>query len=460
MHQGNVLVIEDDAKIRLLLKRVLSLEGYTAYEAADLRSAARVVKDEEIDVIVCDVKLPDGSGIDFTKRIKTSTSTNIEIIMLTAFGNIPDSVQAMRSGAYDYITKGDDNDKLIPLVHNAMEKARLQRRVRQLEEQAMKDFSFDSIIGKSPVIAETISLARKVAMTDATVLLLGETGTGKELFSRAIHGASPRAAYPFVALNCSAFSKGLLESELFGHKAGAFTGAIKDKKGLIELANGGTLFLDEIGELHIDLQAKLLRVLETSEFIKVGDTKSTKINVRIIAATNKDIDGDVKSGAFRKDLFYRLNTFTIDLPPLRDRKQDIPLLAEYFLHIFSLKTNHTIEGMNKGFIEYLKMHDWIGNIRELKNVMERAVIMANGTQLTVENLPLEFQNRNFIKQISNSNLDLNSMEKMHIQRVLNRTKGNKVEAAKLLNIGLTTLYRKIEEYNLNDSYWGNPDFDK
>jgi two-component system, NtrC family, response regulator len=459
MHQGNVLVIEDDAKIRLLLKRVLSLEGYTAYEAADLRSAARVVKDEEIDVIVCDVKLPDGNGIDFTKRIKTSSATNIEIIMLTAFGNIPDSVQAMRNGAFDYITKGDDNDKLIPLVHNAMEKARLQRRVRQLEEQAMKDFSFDSIIGKSPVIAETISLARKVALTDATVLLLGETGTGKELFSRAIHGASTRAAYPFVALNCSAFSKGLLESELFGHKAGAFTGAIKDKKGLIELANGGTLFLDEIGELHIDLQAKLLRVLETSEFIKVGDTKSTRINVRIIAATNKDIDKDVKSGEFRKDLFYRLNTFTIELPPLRDRKQDIPLLAEYFLHIFSLKANQNIEGMSKGFIDYLKMHEWIGNIRELKNVMERAVIMANGSQLTVENLPLEFQNRNFIKQITNSNMDLNSMEKMHIQRVLNRTKGNKVEAAKLLNIGLTTLYRKIEEYNLNDSYWGNPDFD-
>src|ERR1700676_25877 len=296
MHHGNVLVIEDDAKIRLLLKRVLSLEGYTAFEAADLRSADRVVKNEEIDVIVCDVKLPDGNGLEFTKRIKTST-TNIEIILLTAFGNIPDSVQAMRNGAFDYITKGDDNEKLIPLVNNAMDKARLQRRVRQLEDQALKDFNFDSIIGRSSVITETISLAKKVALKEATVLLLGETGTGKELFARAIHGASPRAVFPFVALNCSAFTKGLLESELFGHKAGAFTGAIKDKKGLIELANGGTLFLDEIGELHVDLQAKLLRVLETSEFIKVGDIKSTKINVRIIAATNRNIGEDVKSGA-------------------------------------------------------------------------------------------------------------------------------------------------------------------
>jgi two-component system, NtrC family, response regulator len=457
MHQGNVLVIEDDAKIRLLLKRVLSLEGYSTYEAADLRSAARVVKDEEIDVIVCDVKLPDGNGIEFTKSLKTSSSTNIEIIMLTAFGNIQDSVQAMRNGAYDYILKGDDNEKLIPLVHNAMDKARLQRRVRQLEEQAMKDFNFGSIIGKSPVIIETISLAKKVAQTEATVLLLGETGTGKELFARAIHGSSPRAVYPFVALNCSAFTKGLLESELFGHKTGAFTGAIKDKKGLIELANGGTLFLDEIGELHIDLQAKLLRVLETGEFIKVGDTKSTKINVRIIAATNSDIEKDVKEGGFRKDLFYRLNTFTIDLPPLRDRRQDIPVLAEYFLHIFSLKTNQTIDGMSKSFIEHLKMHDWRGNIRELKNVMERAVIMANGSQLNIENLPVELQNKNYMKQINNLNFDLNSMEKIHIQRILNHTKGNKVEAAKLLNIGLTTLYRKIEEYNLNESYWGNPD---
>jgi two-component system, NtrC family, response regulator len=456
MHHGNVLVIEDDVKIRLLLKRVLSLEGYTAYDVADLRSAAKLVKSEEIDVIVCDVNLPDGNGIEFTKHIKTS-STNIEIIMLTAFGNIPDSVQAMRNGAFDYITKGDDNEKLIPLVNNAMEKAHLQRRVQQLEEQAKKDFSFDSIIGKSQIIAETISQAKKVALTDATVLLLGETGTGKELFARAIHGVSNRAVYPFVALNCSAFTKGLLESELFGHKAGAFTGAVKDKKGLIESANEGTLFLDEIGELHIDLQAKLLRVLENNEFIKVGDIKPTKINVRIIAATNCNIENGVKTGDFRKDLFYRLNTFTIELPPLRERKQDIPLLADYFLHIFSLKTNHSVEGMSKPFLDQLKMHDWKGNIRELKNVMERAVILASGSPLTIEHLPGELQNAEYIKLVNRSALDLNTMEKMHIQRVLNHTKGNKAETAKLLNIGLTTLYRKIEEYELNQPTWFNPE---
>ncbi len=260
-----------------------------------------------------------------------------------------------------------------------------------------------------------------------------------------------------MALNCSAFTKGLLESELFGHKAGAFTGAIKDKKGLIEGAKGGTLFLDEIGELHVDLQAKLLRFLETSEFIKVGDIKSTKVNVRIIAATNRDIENDVKEGKFRKDLFYRLNAFTIQLPPLRDRRQDIPILAEYYLRIFSLKTNQTIEGMSKSFLEHLKIHDWKGNIRELKNVIERAVILATGPQLTIENLPVELQNTNYKKLISRSTLGVSTMEKTHIQQVLNHTRGNKAEAAKLLNIGLTTLYRKIEEYNLNQPYWNNPD---
>jgi two-component system, NtrC family, response regulator len=451
MPHGNVLIVEDDDKIRLLLKRVLSLEGYTAYDAPDLKSASLLVKKEEIDVIVCDVKLPDGNGIEFASRVKKS-SNYIEIILLTAYGNIPDSVLAMRNGAFDYITKGNDNEKLIPLVSNAMDKARLQKRVRQLEHQALKDFNFDSIIGRSPAIIKTISLAKKVALTETTVLLLGETGTGKELFARAIHGLSPRGLYPFVALNCSAFTNTLLESELFGHKAGAFTGATKDKKGLIELANGGTLFLDEIGELHIDLQAKLLRVLETSEFIKVGDTKATKINVRVIAATNRDIELEIKQGDFREDLFYRINAFTIVLPPLRDRKQDIPILAEYFLQIFSLKINKVIDGMSKDFLELIKQYEWKGNIRELKNVMERAIILTNDSMLKVEILPIELQNSKYRTFINPSNFDLGLMEKTQIQRVLNYTKGNKSEAAKLLNIGLTTLYRKIVEYNLIQTY--------
>jgi two-component system NtrC family response regulator len=451
MPHGNILVIEDDTKIRSLLKRILSLEGYAIFEAADLRSASKVLAKENIEVIVCDVMLPDGNGIEFAREIKTKYS-NTEIIILTAHANIAGGVQAMRNGAFDYLTKGDDNDKLIPLVGHALEKARLQAKVQKLEKQITQSFGFESIVGKSLQIRETIALAQKVAPADTTVLLLGETGTGKELFARAIHVAGKRSVNSFVALNCSAFSKGLLESEIFGHKAGAFTGAVKDKKGLVEEANGGTLFLDEIGEMDIELQAKFLRVLETNEFIKVGDTKYTKVDVRIIAATNRQLAEDMKHGKFRKDLFYRLNVFAIHIPALRERKKDIPLLAEYFLKVFAQKATHPVESISKDFLELLQQHEWKGNIRELKNVMERAVILATGSHLTVESLPLEIQTTEYKPQTPSA-FNLTSIEKMHIQRVLKHTRGNKVEAAKLLNIGLTTLYRKIEEYKLYPEFF-------
>jgi transcriptional regulator with PAS, ATPase and Fis domain len=330
-----------------------------------------------------------------------------------------------------------------------MEKVQLQKRVAQLEQQVGKRYTFDAILGSSPLIANAIAMARKVAPTDATVLLLGETGTGKEVFAQAIHHAGKRASKPFMALNCSAFSKELLESELFGHKAGAFTGASRDKRGLIEEANQGTLFLDEIGEMHIDLQAKLLRVLETSEFIKVGDTKSTRVDVRIIAATNRDLEQVVEQGKFRDDLYYRLNVFTIPLPALRDRKRDIPVIADHYLRFFARKGGKRIEGISKEFLEHLQQHDWKGNIRELKNIIERAVILADGPMLTVDNLPTELQVIGLKMSGPLSAFDLASVEKLHIQRVLNHTRGNKTEAARLLNIGLTTLYRKIEEYKLS-----------
>ncbi len=451
MPYGNILIVEDDVKIRSLLKRILSLEGYTILEAGDLRTASRVLGKEEINVIVCDVMLPDGNGIGFAKEVK-SKQAGIEIVILTAHGSIADGVQAMRNGAFDYLTKGDDNDKLIPLVSHAMEKARLQAKVLELEQQMKQSFNFGNIVGKSPQILGTISLAEKVAPLDTTVLLLGETGTGKELFARAIHVGGKRAAGTFVALNCSAFSRNLLESEIFGHKAGAFTGAIKDKKGLVEEADGGTLFLDEIGEMDIELQAKLLRVLETNEFIKVGDTKYTKVDVRIIAATNRNLEDDVKQGKFRQDLFYRLNVFAIQIPALRDRRKDIPLLAEYFLKMFAQKATHLVDSMSKDFLELLQHHEWKGNIRELKNVIERAVILSTGPELTISSLPSEFQTLEY-RSPALSSFNLNSVEKMHIQRVLKHTRGNKVEAAKLLNIGLTTLYRKIEEYNLYPEFF-------
>jgi two-component system, NtrC family, response regulator len=446
MNIGKILIVDDEAQLRSLLARIIKLEGFLVTEKEDINSAVKLLDKEEIDVILCDVKLPDGNGVDFVKEVKSKYPI-IEIILLTAFGNIHDGVQAMKNGAFDYITKGDDNDKVIPLLHKALEKVMLQKRVLQLEKQAGKRYSFENIIGKSDVIRAAISFAQKVAPTDATVLLLGETGTGKEVFAQAIHYASPRAKKMFMALNCSAFSKELLESEIFGHKAGAFTGATKDKKGLIEEANGGTLFLDEIGEMHLDLQSKLLRVLETSEFIKVGDTKPTKVNVRIIAATNRNLEEEVKIGRFREDLIYRLNVFTISLPPLRYRREDIPLLAENFLQMYALRSNKRIIGMNKDFIHHLTNHYWRGNIRELKNVIERSVILTEGDELTTDTLPLELQISSSAQ--SSSSFDLVTIEKVHIQKVLLHTKGNKTKAAELLGIGLTTLYRKMEEYQLS-----------
>ena len=325
---GTVLLIDDEEKLRGLLSRIIKLEGYTVLEAPNLKTALKLADKEIIDIVLCDVKLPDGSGVDFVSTLK-SRYPFLEIILLTAYGNIADGVQAMKNGAFDYITKGDDNDRIIPLLTKALEKVQLQKRVIQLEQKVNKQYGFENILGTTPPIQDAILLARKVAPTEATVLLLGETGSGKEVFAQAIHTGSKRANHAFMALNCSAFSKELLESELFGHKAGAFTSANKDKRGLIEEAHQGTLFLDEIGEMPVELQAKLLRVLETGEFIKVGDTKSTKINVRIIAATNRNLEMEVKKGKFREDLFYRLNVFTITLPALRERKKDIPVLANH-----------------------------------------------------------------------------------------------------------------------------------
>jgi DNA-binding NtrC family response regulator len=446
MITGNILLIDDEDKLRSLLKRIISYEGYIVYEAPDLKTAGKILTAEEIDVVVCDVKLPDGSGLEMTRTIK-ACHPEVEILLLTAHAQIADGVEAMRSGAFDYISKGADNDKLLPLIARAMEKALLQRKVGKLQEQVAHAYSWEQIIGQSPVLRQTLAMARKVTAAETTVLLLGETGTGKELFARAIHAGSLRATQPFMALNCSALSKDLLESELFGHKAGAFTGAMKDKRGLIEEAGGGTLFLDEIGEMPVALQAKLLRVLETRQFYKVGSTSPTEADVRIISATNRHLRAEVEEGKFREDLFYRLNVFTIEIPPLRDRKKDIPVLAAHFVKMFAAKMNKDRQVMSREFVQLLERQPWKGNIRELRNVIERAVILTDGPELGAESLPLEFRQETPVWQPMSA-FDLTSVEKLHIQRVLNYTKGNKVEAAKLLNIGLTTVYRKMEEYGL------------
>lgn len=444
-----VLIIDDEEKLRALLTRIISLEGFEVVQTGDLKSALRLLEHQDFDVILCDVKLPDGNGVDFVRKIKEVNSIP-EVILLTAYGNIPDGVKAIKNGAFDYITKGDDNNKIIPLLYKAAEKADLAKRIKQLEIQLGNKHSFDSIIGDSNAIHKAIDLARKVATTDTTVLLTGETGTGKEVFAQAIHRESNRSLKSFVAINCSAFSKDLLESEMFGHKAGAFTGATKDQKGLFEEANHGTIFLDEIGEMALDLQAKLLRVLEAGEFIRVGDSKPTKVDVRIIAATNRDLQLEIEKGSFRSDLFYRISVFQIHLPALRERLSDIEKLAKHFLLSFSLKTNKQIASISSDYLEALMQHTWKGNIRELKNVIERSVILCDDV-LNASYLPLEMQLPvNETKSGKTlSAFDLASAEKLHIQKVLNYTGGNKTKAAELLNIAITTLYRKISEYGLD-----------
>lgn len=445
---SKILIIDDEEKLRSLTARIITLEGFEVLQAADCKSGLKKAT-PDIDVVLCDVKLPDGSGVDLVTAIKEKAA-GTEVILLTAYGNIPDGVQAIKNGAFDYIVKGDDNNKIIPLIHRAIEKRNLSRQVASLEARLDKKYSFDSILGTSKAIREAVNLAERVSPTGATVLLTGETGTGKEVFANAIHQNSPRRSKNFVAINCSAFSHDLLESEMFGHIAGAFTGAVKDKKGLFEEANGGTIFLDELGEMALDLQAKLLRVLENGEFIKVGESKVTRVDVRIIAATNRNLLAEIEAGRFRQDLYYRLSIFEINLPALRQRTADIEGLAQFFISTFNTKTGSKITGMETAYLQMLKLHPWPGNIREMKNVIERSVILETGNTLTLNTLPFDMRSAEETTPADKtlSAFSLAAAEKIQIQKVLNYTGGNKAEAARLLAIGIATLYRKIEEYSI------------
>lgn len=446
---SKILVVDDEVQIRTLLSRMLELEGYEVCQAGDCRTALKQLEFQSPDVVLCDVFLPDGNGVDLVSSVK-KTAPNVEIILLTAHGNIPDGVQAIKNGAFDYITKGDDNNKIIPLVSRAVEKARMNVRLEKLEKKVGHTYSFDSVLGDSKALKDAVSLARKVSGTDVPVLLTGETGTGKEVFAQAIHYNSKRAKQNFVAVNCSSFSKELLESEMFGHKAGSFTGALKDKKGLFEEADNGTIFLDEIGEMAFELQAKLLRILETGEYIKIGDTKPTRVNVRVVAATNRNLPEEITAGRFREDLFYRLSVFQIHLPPLRERAGDVRILAKSFVKDFSVRLARPVTEITPAFLEALEQQPWKGNIRELRNVIERSLIVCESERLDVADLPLDIQNTHYEQsdETTPGSFELSAMECRHIARVLEYTKGNKTEAARLLKIGLTTLYRKIEEYGI------------
>ena len=446
---SKILVVDDEVQLRTLLSRMLELEGYEVCQAGDCRTALKQLEFQSPDVVLCDVFLPDGNGVDLVSSVK-KTTPNVEIILLTAHGNIPDGVQAIKNGAFDYITKGDDNNKIIPLVSRAVEKARMNVRLEKLEKKVGHTYSFDSVLGDSKALKDAVSLAQKVSETDVPVLLTGETGTGKEVFAQAIHYNSKRAKQNFVAVNCSSFSKELLESEMFGHKAGSFTGALKDKKGLFEEADNGTIFLDEIGEMAFELQAKLLRILETGEYIKIGDTKPTRVNVRVVAATNRNLPEEITAGRFREDLFYRLSVFQIHLPPLRERAGDVRILAKAFVKDFSVRLARPVTEITPAFLEALEQQPWKGNIRELRNVIERSLIVCESERLDVADLPLDIQNTHYEQsdETTPGSFELSAMERRHIARVLEYTKGNKTEAARLLKIGLTTLYRKIEEYGV------------
>ena len=444
----SLLIIDDEIIFRQLLARIIGLEGFTIFQAESVGQGLKILeKQKNIDLILTDVKLPDGNGIAFIEKLRAA-SPGSEVIVMTAFGTIHDGVEAMKRGAFDYFTKGNDNEQIILALNRAADKVRLQKRVTELENRLGSKYGFETILGSSKIILDTIRMAEKVAPTDSTVLLEGETGVGKELFAQALHHASPRKSKPFVAVNCSAFSKELMESELFGHRKGAFTGAVADKKGLFEEANEGTLFLDEIGEMNPDLQAKLLRVLETQTFLKVGEAKETHVNVRFIAATNRNLKNEVEHGHFREDLYYRLSSFKLSVPCLRERKEDIETLAEHFMKLYASKIQKKIRGMESDFLKKLKDYQWKGNIRELKNAMERAVILSDRETLSVDLLPPEILIPDSCSG-EKSTMSIAAIEKWHIENVLNHTNGNKAEAARILEIGLATLYRKIEDYGLH-----------
>ena len=452
-----ILIVEDETSLRELLTKILGLEGFKVFSASTVKEGIDILKNDDIYLVITDVMLPDENGIEFTKSIKANYPL-IEVIVMTAFGNVKDGVKAMKLGAFDYITKGDGDDKLPLLAGKAVERAIMSRQLSELEYRLESKSSFAKIIGKSVEVNKLIELAKKVAVTDTTVLLLGETGTGKELLAEALHLASRRRKGPFIPINCAAIPKDLQESELFGHKKGSFTGAHTDKKGYFEVADRGTILLDELGEMSADLQAKLLRTLESKTINKVGDTTPIPIDVRIIAATNRDLFDDAKDDEFRKDLYYRLSTFTMELPSLRERKDDIPLLALHFMSVNAEKIGKNIQSMSKDYMDMLMKHPWPGNIRELKNVIERSVILTDSTELTPDTLPKEFTtssrgeitlDTNGTSEVPGELSDLKSVEKQHILRMLDHADGNKSEAAKKLDIGLATLYRKLKEYGLD-----------
>ena len=446
----NILVADDEVNIRKGLAMGLTDEGYNVYEAGNGLEALKVIASKDVDLVITDLKMPEMTGEELLKNITTNYK-NIPVIILTGHGTIETAVQMMHDGAYDFMTKPLNLDHLFLIIKRALSNRQLVLEHNQLQAQVEKmKASSSMIVGKSPKMRQIMETVEQVAGTRASILLTGESGVGKEVIANAIQSLSDRRDKPFIKVHCAALAEGILESELFGHEKGAFTNAFFQKKGKFELADKGTIFLDEIGEINQSTQVKLLRIIQEREFERVGGTETIKVDVRIISATNKNLQQEVQKGNFREDLFYRLNVVNIEIPPLRERKDDILLMATAFMNRFAKENNKQISGMDTKVMTILYNHPWRGNIRELENCMENAVIMCRGNIITVEDLPFAMHNEagdNYVKIRLGTSLD--NAEKTLIMATLDMCKGNKSKAAEVLAIGRKTLHRKLDEYAEN-----------
>ena len=454
MPNESILIVDDDSSVRRVMQMQLTEAGYDVKPAANGNEALRILLESHPKLVITDLRMPELDGIELLRRI-AENEIETTVIMITAFGSIETAVQAMRLGAYDYITKPIDYDALLVAVHRAMERQSLIDEVRNLRSALDRRYGFENIIGHSKSLLRVLEMAARVAQHDSTVLINGETGTGKELLARAIHYNSLRRNQPFVTINCGAIPKDLIEAELFGYSRGAFTGANANKPGKVELADGGTLFLDEIGELPLESQVKLLRLIQQGEVERVGATTPKIINVRIIAATNRNLTAMVEDGAFREDLFYRLAVVPLFLPPLRERKEDIPELAE---HLFQkTKAEHGMQNVRvaPSVISRLSTHRWPGNIRELQNVVERMLVLSNGEQITEEDLPEELRrsiqtpsNSSFLLEFPDEGISLEGIERELLLRALEKAGGNQTRAARYLDISRRTFIYRMEKHGI------------
>jgi len=450
--KSRILVVDDEESHRIMLRAVLKEEGYDVTEASDGAEAVKAVEQEPFDLILLDIRMRTMDGIEALGEIR-KISPLVPVLIMTAYASVKTAVEALKAGAFEYLTKPLDIDELKILIEKALEVYHLRAENIALKERLGDRFNFSRIIGRSPKMKEVFDTLSLVAPTDATVLILGESGTGKELVANSIHHNSPRASQPFIKVSCAALPETLLEGELFGHEKGAFTGAIARREGRFQLAHRGTIFLDEVGEMSVTTQTKLLRVLQEKEFEPLGSTRTVKTDVRVIAASNKDLEREVKEGRFREDLFYRLNVVPVCLPPLRERKEDIPALAAHFFAVYRDKNRKELGDISGKAMDLLMRHDWPGNIRELENCMERAVILARGEIIAPADLPLTIQALSRDREIQGLNLpsgiSLQELEKALILKTLDDTGGNRSRAAEILGINRRTLQNKLKEYGIH-----------